>query len=280
MIAVANLSLGCVCESAAVDAAIAGSVAKGVVYVVAAGNEGIDAANDSPASQPDVITVSALSDFDVHLGASRRRPASPTSRTTPSLPSRTSARRSNSPLPEPASARRSLGEATGSSAGRRWLRRTSPARRTARERAQARRRGASLRAASAADRERKSRLDGRLGRRHPGAAARRRRWKYLCASPSLRPVRIASGGSAARLHARHQLEVVAQFSDGSDWALIYRAILRGAYRSNARVRALPFGNFRKAHIPIDFGVKECKCPPSGEESMRVGLGSARRGSLA
>jgi subtilisin family serine protease len=69
-IEVANLSLGCAfCQSDAVDAAIANSVARGVVYVVAAGNEGMDAADISPGNHPDVITVAALSDFDGLPGA-------------------------------------------------------------------------------------------------------------------------------------------------------------------------------------------------------------------
>ncbi|MCH7654443.1 MAG: S8 family serine peptidase [Chloroflexi bacterium] len=66
---VANMSLGCACDSAALDAAIAGSVAAGVVYTVAAGNSGSDAAGYSPANHPDVITVSAIADFDGQGGA-------------------------------------------------------------------------------------------------------------------------------------------------------------------------------------------------------------------
>ena len=58
------MSLGFVGTSAALDTAIANSVNAGVVYVVAAGNDAIDAAQFSPASHPDVITVSALADFD------------------------------------------------------------------------------------------------------------------------------------------------------------------------------------------------------------------------
>ncbi len=63
-IEVANMSLGCECSSAAMDTAIANSVAKGVVYVVAAGNSNKDATTFSPANHPDVIAVSALADFD------------------------------------------------------------------------------------------------------------------------------------------------------------------------------------------------------------------------
>ncbi|MBI2502448.1 MAG: S8 family serine peptidase, partial [Candidatus Latescibacteria bacterium] len=63
-IEVANMSLGCECASASLDAAIANSVAAGVTYAVAAGNDGKDAATFSPANHPDVITVSAIVDTD------------------------------------------------------------------------------------------------------------------------------------------------------------------------------------------------------------------------
>ena len=63
-IEVANMSLGCECYSEAQDKAITNSVAKGVTYAVAAGNSDKDAATFSPANHPDVITVSALADFD------------------------------------------------------------------------------------------------------------------------------------------------------------------------------------------------------------------------
>ena len=44
--------------------AICGAVAAGVTFVVAAGNESDDAANHRPAAYDEVITVSALADFD------------------------------------------------------------------------------------------------------------------------------------------------------------------------------------------------------------------------
>lgn len=63
-IEVANMSLGCRCTMASLDRAIAGSVEAGIVHAVAAGNSDRDAQNYSPAGHPDVITVSALADFD------------------------------------------------------------------------------------------------------------------------------------------------------------------------------------------------------------------------
>ncbi len=69
-IEVANMSLGCRCSSAALDKAIAASVSAGVVYTVSAGNSGADASDFSPADHPDVITVSAMADFDGAPGGS------------------------------------------------------------------------------------------------------------------------------------------------------------------------------------------------------------------
>lgn len=63
-IEVANMSLGCECSSIAMDIAIANSVDAGVAYAVAAGNSNKDAVTFSPANHPDVLTVSALADFD------------------------------------------------------------------------------------------------------------------------------------------------------------------------------------------------------------------------
>ena len=77
-IEVANMSLGCACSLPAVEDAISGyeeggehvpgSVDEGVVYTVSAGNSNVDAKYQSPAKNPDVITVSALADYDGKLG--------------------------------------------------------------------------------------------------------------------------------------------------------------------------------------------------------------------
>ncbi|HUG74761.1 MAG TPA: S8 family serine peptidase, partial [Acidimicrobiia bacterium] len=67
-IEVANMSLGCECSSPALDSAIAKSVDAGVAYAVAAGNSDNDASTFSPANHPDVLTVSALADFDGEAG--------------------------------------------------------------------------------------------------------------------------------------------------------------------------------------------------------------------
>ncbi|SDI46871.1 Serine protease, subtilisin family [Actinokineospora alba] len=64
-IEVANMSLGCDnCTDAALGQAITNAVAKGVVFVVAAGNNHKDAKTFFPANLPDVVTVSALADFN------------------------------------------------------------------------------------------------------------------------------------------------------------------------------------------------------------------------
>jgi subtilisin len=77
MIEVANMSLGgsgtepagsgCATGDAFHDA-VCTSVAAGVTYTVAAGNETDDAANHVPAAYNEVITVSALADFDGQPG--------------------------------------------------------------------------------------------------------------------------------------------------------------------------------------------------------------------
>ena len=60
---VANMSLRTDYNQAFNDA-VAASIAAGVVYVVAAGNDILDVSSVSPASEPTAITVSAIADFD------------------------------------------------------------------------------------------------------------------------------------------------------------------------------------------------------------------------
>ena len=68
-IEVANMSLGGAapegdCNDGSLHQAICESVAAGVTYVVAAGNDGADAGADAPAAYDEVITVSAIVDTD------------------------------------------------------------------------------------------------------------------------------------------------------------------------------------------------------------------------
>jgi hypothetical protein len=63
-IEVVNMSLGCECTSQALDIAITAVITRNVTVVVAAGNDSRDASAFSPANHPDVITVSAIVDFD------------------------------------------------------------------------------------------------------------------------------------------------------------------------------------------------------------------------
>lgn len=65
---IANMSLGFTGTSAALEAAVTRSTNAGIVYVVAAGNSSQDAAGFSPASHPQVITVSAMADFNGQPG--------------------------------------------------------------------------------------------------------------------------------------------------------------------------------------------------------------------
>ena len=71
---VVNLSLGCKCNSTALDDAISRSVKANITYVVAAGNKNDNASSWSPANhkdanhQKDVITVSAITDLDGRCG--------------------------------------------------------------------------------------------------------------------------------------------------------------------------------------------------------------------
>ncbi|MCA1845610.1 MAG: S8 family serine peptidase, partial [Actinobacteria bacterium] len=69
VIDVANLSLGGPgdpgnCNDGSLREAICKSVASGVTYTVAAGNSAVDVSTQVPASYPEVMTVSALADFD------------------------------------------------------------------------------------------------------------------------------------------------------------------------------------------------------------------------
>jgi len=76
-IAVANLSFGgtamsegdCGTTDDPLREAICRSTEAGVTYVVAAGNDGIDLARTAPASYPEVLTVTAMSDSDGRAGA-------------------------------------------------------------------------------------------------------------------------------------------------------------------------------------------------------------------
>jgi subtilisin family serine protease len=65
---VTNLSVGCKCNSTALDKAIHNSVTANVTYVAAAGNTHSDAATFSPANNTDVIAVSAITDRDGKCG--------------------------------------------------------------------------------------------------------------------------------------------------------------------------------------------------------------------
>jgi subtilisin family serine protease len=56
------------CNDGGLHQAICNSVGRGVTYAVAAGNESDDAANHVPAAYDEVITVSALADFNGQPG--------------------------------------------------------------------------------------------------------------------------------------------------------------------------------------------------------------------
>ncbi len=67
--AVANMSLGGPANSM-LDDAIRDSISSGVTYVVAAGNDGVDASNTSPARVAEAITVGAVDSVDNKAGFS------------------------------------------------------------------------------------------------------------------------------------------------------------------------------------------------------------------
>ncbi len=61
---VANMSLGCPCISNAMNTAVNNSITAGVVYAIAAGNDGVNVSTQTPSNNPNAIIVSALADFD------------------------------------------------------------------------------------------------------------------------------------------------------------------------------------------------------------------------
>lgn len=67
-IEVANVSIGGAGPSPSQNTALKASVEKGVVYAVSAGNNGKNTSSQHPANSPDVITVSALADYDGQPG--------------------------------------------------------------------------------------------------------------------------------------------------------------------------------------------------------------------
>jgi subtilisin family serine protease len=69
-IEVANMSFGCKgCNVPPFEEAVNASIEAGVVYVAAAGNNASNADNFIPAKYPEVLTVSALADYDGKAGA-------------------------------------------------------------------------------------------------------------------------------------------------------------------------------------------------------------------
>ena len=67
-IEIVNLSLGCKCNSTALDDAISKAVRANITIVVAAGNINSDASKFSPANHKDVVAVSAITDLDGKCG--------------------------------------------------------------------------------------------------------------------------------------------------------------------------------------------------------------------
>ena len=67
-IEIVNLSLGCKCNSTALDDAISKAVRANITIVVTAGNINSDASKFSPANHKDVVAVSAITDLDGKCG--------------------------------------------------------------------------------------------------------------------------------------------------------------------------------------------------------------------
>ena len=72
--AVANLSLIFSGISTTLDDAITASIASGVTYTIAAGNNSLDACNFSPARTPNALTVGATASNDYRMGYSNHGP--------------------------------------------------------------------------------------------------------------------------------------------------------------------------------------------------------------
>lgn len=67
-IEIANGSFGCACSLPVLETHVNSLVEAGVVYVASAGNSGIDAKNVTPAKNSNVITTSAIADYDGKAG--------------------------------------------------------------------------------------------------------------------------------------------------------------------------------------------------------------------
>jgi subtilisin family serine protease len=68
--AVANMSLGAIGSSAALEGAVATSINSGVTYAIAAGNDNMSACNYTPARTPAAITVGATTNTDARASFS------------------------------------------------------------------------------------------------------------------------------------------------------------------------------------------------------------------
>lgn len=120
--------------SAAMHQAICNSVAAGVFYAVAAGNDSKEFATDVPAAFDEVLTVTAMSDFNGEPGAWQTPPVDLTTLTIPPPPSATTPTQPEAmmttPSPRPACASGPPGKvaATTRSPARAWPHHTSPGR--------------------------------------------------------------------------------------------------------------------------------------------------------